>query len=176
MTFTRWPYYIGHFSRRVLRGHKHAYTEIMLWALKRLLLSSENIKMAGAENHIHWSLVLRCRRLTTFRLIIRLPRRPTIFFFTNDVFTLSIGHKFRPMGAFLNEFRRPQPISNAISWMFGAQLACCSVFDICSASSEETKIGAINITSRHSSIYILSPIFTLFTHYLFMFLLVITLQ
>jgi hypothetical protein len=54
MTFTRWTYYIDHICRKGLGVHKYAYTEIMQLALKRLLLSAENVKMICAENQIHW--------------------------------------------------------------------------------------------------------------------------
>jgi hypothetical protein len=46
------------------------------------------------------------------------------------------GRQFRPVRALLSWFLRPQENSENILWAFGAHLACFSVFDVLSVSSE----------------------------------------
>jgi hypothetical protein len=71
---------------------------------------------------IHWSLGLRCLRLT-----IHLAKGPIVSisdkFSISDMFMLSHGPQFRPIGALLGGLSRPQPISDPfyecleLSWL-----------------------------------------------------------
>jgi hypothetical protein len=106
---------------------------ILMYQIILLIRNCNNL------NIIQWSLGLRCHRLT-----ILLPGGPIVSisdtFSINDMFMISHGPQFQPIGALLGGLSRPQPITDPfyepleLGWLAFQCLMCVAfnMYFLCS--------------------------------------------